>query len=84
LLYDAMGRHGEAEPLYEQAVCILRSALGASHPTYHKVLINYIVNQQEGDLPLLGRELLEDFLASLPSPPPEAGDGEAAPEGLGP
>ena len=82
-LYRAMGRHAEAEPLYRQAVCILRPALGASHPTYRTVLTNYLINQQEGGLPLPDRELLEDFLASLPSPPPEAGEGDAGPEGLG-
>jgi hypothetical protein len=79
-----MGRHGEAEPLYRQAVCILRSALGASHPTYRTVLTNYLVNQHLGGLPLPDRELLEDYLESLPSSPPEAGEGDASPEGLGP
>ena len=84
VLYDAMGRHADAEPLYRQAVRILRAALGASHPTYRTVLTSYIANQQEGGLPLPDLELLEDFLASLPSLPPEAGEDDAGPEGLGP
>jgi tetratricopeptide (TPR) repeat protein len=82
-LYRAMGRHADAEPLYRQAASIVRSAFGASHPTYLAVLTNYIANQQQGGLPPPDRELLEDFLERRPSPSPEAGEGDAGPEGLG-
>jgi hypothetical protein len=34
VLYRAMGRHGEAEPLSLKAESILRSTLGTQHPKY--------------------------------------------------
>ena len=46
-----MGRHAEAEPLYRQAVGILRSTLGPTHPHFLTVAQNYYLNQQEGELP---------------------------------
>ena len=42
-LYDAMGRHAEAEPLYKQAMEIRRTALGERHPDYATSLNNLAV-----------------------------------------
>ena len=82
-LYRATGRHGEAELLLRQAVAILRATLGTSHPSYRTVLINYLINQQEGGLPVPEDELLADFLDGLPTPPSEAGEGDADSDALG-
>ena len=40
VLYYAMGRHAEAEPLYKQAMEIRRTALGERHPDYANSLNN--------------------------------------------
>src|SRR5271157_4088258 len=39
-LYYAMGRHGEAEALYKQAMEICRTALGERHPDHADSLNN--------------------------------------------
>ena len=40
VLYEAMGRHAEAEPLYRQAMEICRQVLGEQHPDYATSLNN--------------------------------------------
>ena len=40
MLYRAMGRHGEAEPLFARAMEICRTALGEAHPDYATSLNN--------------------------------------------
>ncbi len=41
LLLRAMGRYDEAEPLYVEALEILRAKLGPDHPTTKTVEVNY-------------------------------------------
>jgi len=40
LLYRAQGRFSEAEPLFQQALKIYQTALGATHPNVASVLVN--------------------------------------------
>ena len=42
-LLEATGRPGEAEPLFRQAVEILRNALGNDHPTTREIATNYAI-----------------------------------------
>ncbi|MEG4420687.1 tetratricopeptide repeat protein, partial [Microcoleus sp. LAD1_D5] len=47
-LYESQGRYSEAEPLYLQAVEILRSKLPANHPNIQVVWENYVGLWREG------------------------------------
>ena len=40
-LYDAQGKYGEAEPLYQRALAIWEKALGPEHPNVATCLENY-------------------------------------------
>jgi hypothetical protein len=53
-VYRETGRHGEAEPLYRQAVANFRATPGTSRPSDRTVWANYLLNQQKGGLPVPG------------------------------
>jgi tetratricopeptide (TPR) repeat protein len=45
--YQALGRYGEAEPLYRRSLAILEKALGPKHPSVATNLENYAAMLRE-------------------------------------
>ena len=69
LLYDAMGRHAEAEPLYKQAMEICRTALGEQHPDYATSLNNlaalYVAMGRHAEAEPLSKQAIEIYRMAL-------------------